>query len=88
MRTPEFLRYLANSQRSNGIASRLLDAAQSLEDQRLWREAWIRAEKRVEELTEELKLVRSGLTNRKEKEDGQEKTHSIRGDVQASLGFW
>ena len=44
-------------------------AAQRLEDQRLWREAWIRAESRVEELTKELTLLRSKLPpHRKEKE--------------------
>lgn len=70
MRTPEFLRYLADFPAHKEIAPLLLDAAQTLEDQRLWRDGWLRAEKRVEELTKELKLLRSGLTNRKEKEDG------------------
>lgn len=39
-----------------------------LEDQRLWREAWINAEKEVELLTSELSVLRSRLRNRKEKE--------------------
>ncbi len=68
MRTSDFLRYLADFPTHKEIAPRLLDAAQTLEDQRLWREAWLRAEKRVEELTSELDLLRSRPTNRKEKE--------------------
>ena len=43
-------------------------AAQRLEDQRLWREAWLNAEKKVELLTSELDMLRSRLKNRKEKE--------------------
>ena len=39
-----------------------------LEDQRLWREAWLDAEKRVELLTRELDVLRLRLNNRKEKE--------------------
>jgi hypothetical protein len=58
MRTPEFLRYLADFPCHETIAPLLLEAAQTIEDQRLWREGWLRAEKRVEELTEELKLLR------------------------------
>ena len=58
MRTPEFLRYLAEFPSYETIAPLLLEAAQTLEDQRMWREGWLRAEKRVEELTEELKLLR------------------------------
>ena len=40
-------------------------AAQRLEDQRLWREAWLNAEKKVELLTSELGMLRSRLKNRK-----------------------
>lgn len=40
-------------------------AAQRLEDQRLWREAWLNAEKKVELLTSELDMLRSRLKNRK-----------------------
>jgi hypothetical protein len=43
-------------------------AAQRIEDQRLWREAWLNAEKKVELLTSELDVLRSRLSNRKEKE--------------------
>ena len=43
-------------------------AAQRIEDQRLWREAWLDAEKRVELLTRELDVLRSKLKHRKEKE--------------------
>jgi len=43
-------------------------AAQRLEDQRLWREAWLNAEKKVELLTSELDMLRSQLKSRKEKE--------------------
>ena len=50
------------------IENLLEGAAQRIEDQRLWREAWVRAEKRVELLTCELDVLRSRLTNRKEKE--------------------
>jgi hypothetical protein len=65
MRTTEFLRYLADFPSHKEIAPRLLDAAQTLEDQRLWREAWIRAENQVALLTEELNLLRSGPSHRK-----------------------
>ncbi len=43
-------------------------AAQRIEDQRLWRTAWLNAEKEVELLTCELDVLRSRLRNRKEKE--------------------
>jgi hypothetical protein len=43
-------------------------AAQRIEDQRLWREAWIKSEKEVELLTRELDVLRLRLNNRKEKE--------------------
>ena len=39
-----------------------------LEDQRLWREAWLNAENKVELLTSELDVLRSQLKHRKEKE--------------------
>ena len=39
-----------------------------LEDQRLWREAWLDAEKRVELLTRELDVLTSRLKYRQEKE--------------------
>jgi hypothetical protein len=43
-------------------------AAQRIEDQRLWREAWLNAENKVELLTSELDVLRSQLKHRKEKE--------------------
>ena len=43
-------------------------AAQRIEDQRLWRQAWLDAEKRVELLTSELDVLRSRRNLRKEKE--------------------
>ena len=43
-------------------------AAQRIEDQRLWREAWLNTEKKVELLTSELNVLRSRLKHRKEKE--------------------
>jgi hypothetical protein len=50
------------------IASLLEASAQRIEDQRLWREAWLNAEKKVELLTRELDVLRLSLNNRKEKE--------------------
>ena len=41
------------------------EAATRIEDQRLWRDMRLVAEKRVEELTSELNEVRSQLSNRK-----------------------
>jgi hypothetical protein len=43
-------------------------AAQRIEDQRLWREAWLKSEKEVELLTRELDVLRLRLHNRKQKE--------------------
>jgi hypothetical protein len=43
-------------------------AAQRVEDQRLWREAWLKSEKEVELLTRELDVLRLRLHNRKQKE--------------------
>jgi hypothetical protein len=43
-------------------------AAQRLEDQRLWREAWLNAENKVELLTSQLVVLRSLRNYRKEKE--------------------
>ena len=50
------------------MAELLEAAAQRIEDQRLWRDAWLNAEKKVELLTSELDVLRSRLDNRKEKE--------------------
>lgn len=43
-------------------------AAQRIEDQRLWREAWLKSEKEIELLTRELDVLRLRLHNRKQKE--------------------
>jgi len=43
-------------------------AAQRIEDQRHWREAWLKTEKKVELLTSELSMLRSSRLHRKEKE--------------------
>jgi hypothetical protein len=50
------------------IENLLEAAAQRIEDQRLWRDAWLRSEKEVELLTSELAVLRLRLNNRKEKE--------------------
>jgi len=50
------------------IAEMLEAAAQRIEDQRQWREAWLSAERRVDELTKELDVLRSRRNLRKEKE--------------------
>ena len=43
-------------------------AAQRIEDQRLWREAWLKSEKEVELLTSELAMLNLGFNQRKEKD--------------------
>ena len=50
------------------IEALLEAAAQRIEDQRLWRQAWLDAEKKVELLTRELNQVRLGFQTRKEKD--------------------
>ncbi len=50
------------------IENLLEAAAQRIEDQRLWRDAWLRSEKKVELLTSELTVLRLQLKHRKEKE--------------------
>ena len=50
------------------IAEMLEAAAQRIEDQRQWRDAWLDAEKKVELLTRELDVLTSRLKHRKEKE--------------------
>lgn len=50
------------------IADLLEAAAQRIEDQRLWREAWLKSEKEVELLTSELAMLNLGLNQRKEKD--------------------
>ena len=50
------------------IAQVLEAAAQRIEDQQLWREAWLNAENKVELLTSQLVVLRSLRNYRKEKE--------------------
>lgn len=50
------------------IADLLEAAAQRIEDQRQWRDAWLKAERKVELLTSEQNLLRSVRLHRKEKE--------------------
>jgi predicted kinase len=50
------------------IADLLEAAAQRIEDQRQWRDAWLKAEGKVELLTSEQNLLRSIRLRRKEKE--------------------
>jgi DNA-binding winged helix-turn-helix (wHTH) protein len=50
------------------MADLLEEAAQRIEDQRLWRGAWLNAESKVELLTSEINVLRSQLQHRKEKE--------------------
>lgn len=63
MKLTERLRLLAEAFES--LRPLLNEAAERLEDQRQWRQMWLDAEKRVEELTSELNEVRSSLSNRK-----------------------
>ena len=49
------------------MADLLEEAAQRIEDQRLWRGAWLDAEKKVELLTSEINVLRLQLKHRKEK---------------------
>lgn len=50
------------------IADLLEAAAQRIEDQRQWRDAWLKAERKVELLTSEQNVIKSSLRHRKEKE--------------------
>lgn len=63
MRLVDRLRLLAEAFEHTGPL--LSEAAQRIEDQRMWRHMWLDSEKRVEELTSELNKVRSQLSNRK-----------------------
>jgi hypothetical protein len=68
MKLSDNLRYLADFPSHAPIAPILQTAADKLDDSHLWRDAWMRSEKRVEELTSELERLRLRLPNRKEKE--------------------
>ena len=69
MRLTEQLRDWAMFSNQSPITPLLLEAATRLEDQRLWREAWLNAEEKVELLTSELNQVRLRFQTRKEKDD-------------------
>ncbi len=68
MKLSDQLRYLADFPSHAPIAPVLTAAADKLDDSHLWRDAWMAAEKKVEELTRELNAVRSVPKSRKEKE--------------------
>lgn len=68
MKLSDQLRYLADFPSHAPIAPILTAAADKLDDSHLWRDAWMEAEKRVEQLTRELNAVRSVPKPRKEKE--------------------
>jgi hypothetical protein len=58
MKLSDTLRDLADFPSHAPIAPILQAAADKLDESHLWREAWLRAEKRVEELTKELESLR------------------------------
>ena len=69
MRLIERLRYLAaKPDCPEHVEALLEEAAARIEDQRLWREAWLNAENKVELLTSQLVVLRSLRNHRKEKE--------------------
>jgi hypothetical protein len=68
MKLSDQLRYLADFPSHAPIAPVLTAAADKLDDSHLWRDAWMRSEERVEELTRELNAVRLVPKPRKEKE--------------------
>jgi predicted kinase len=50
------------------IENLLEEAAQRIEDQRQWRDAWLKAERKVDLLTSQLSMLRLERLNRKKKE--------------------
>lgn len=68
MKLSDQLRYLADFPSHAPIAPVLTCAADKLDDSHLWRDAWMKAERRIEQLTRELEQVRSVPRLRKEKE--------------------
>ena len=68
MKLSDNLRYLADFPSHAPIAPILQSAADRLDDSHLWRDAWMKSEKRVEELTSEREQIRYRLHHRKEKE--------------------
>lgn len=68
MKLSDQLRTLADFPFYETIAPILTSAADKLDDSHLWRDAWMQAESRVDQLTNELEKVRSLQKFRKEKE--------------------
>lgn len=58
MKLSDVLRDLAKYPSHSLIRPYLQAAADKIDESHLWREAWLRAEKRVEELTKELESLR------------------------------
>ena len=67
MKLTEQLRALA-LQQSNELADVLNQAADKLEDQRLWRDAWVEALKEIKQLTVDTTMLSSDQTERRNTE--------------------
>ena len=67
MKLTEQLRALA-LQQSNELADVLNQAANRLEDQRLWRDAWVEALKEIKQLTVDTSMLSSDQTERRNTE--------------------
>jgi hypothetical protein len=57
------------AQRAHAEQALLEHVEQLLKDQRLWRDAWIDAEKRVDLLTSQISMLKLSCNLRKEKEN-------------------
>jgi Arc/MetJ-type ribon-helix-helix transcriptional regulator len=67
MKLTEQLRALA-LQQSNELTDVLNQAADKLEDQRLWRDAWVEALKEIKQLTVDTSMLSSDQTERRNTE--------------------
>lgn len=67
MKLTEQLRALA-LQQSNELTDVLNQAADRLEDQRLWRDAWVEALKEIKQLTVDTSMLSSDQTERRNTE--------------------
>ena len=67
MKLTEQLRALA-LQQSNELGDVLNQAADRLEDQRLWRDAWVEALKEIKQLTVDTSMLSSDQTERRNTE--------------------
>lgn len=65
MKLSQELEYLSHFSRYATIAPVLQAAADQLEGAHLWRDAWVCAENRCEELTKEINALRSQLSTQK-----------------------